>query len=511
MNTSFKANAAQHKAFIASVKKDLSPVSLNGLKANLVMHYKHEHDWAINDVITFYTATGKYFVVKASDLLVSVDEANNAIEPYPLSREEIIAELKSAREELIAELESAEIYQLQEETGYSRQEVIDLLDKAPVQHCASLRERNSIGSLNDNRSNTGWTWSNDDNCFFPDEDPRDEMNGDDWQPTYLDYASEDIPDDLSIQSQDLVDSPDDACDTDNSLDDECNSYWDYLKKANENWWQSDTFCCSDAIINTCENLAKAILDKCSANNLPIPTSIDEVNSFVNSTSIESFQATMIYPYWTVYTIDNVQHKVFTCSNTEECLIGIIQSVAKDSSVDTDNSLDEDALQAAKILFHYWALSGNNLVLPNNWSNLREFVKSIDAKALILDFLWENTHKNQELFFQTLENQAVNYGVHSWFTQKDISVYQQNYQAIVADCNAILELYRQSDILADNGEGEYQLFPKNTKELHALITYIQDKSTADSTVESLKGEEYLFFQVLDTLNSINQTKSVGILA
>jgi hypothetical protein len=122
MNTSFKANAAQHKAFITKLKTFFNVSSLKELKSQLYFDLCN-HNWAINDVITFFTATGKYFVVRASDLLVSVDEANNATEPYPLSREEILAELKSA-----------EIYQLQEETGYSRQEVIDLLDKAPARN-----------------------------------------------------------------------------------------------------------------------------------------------------------------------------------------------------------------------------------------------------------------------------------------------------------------------------------------------------------------------------------------
>ena len=432
MNTSFKANAAQHKAFISFVKETFCATTLSQLRDSLA---HHNHNWAINDVITFpsFEGTGKYFVVKASDLLVSVDEA--------------------------------------------------ALTKAPA--------RNSIGSLTE------------------------------------------------------VDSPDDACDTDNSLD--------------ENWWQSDTFCYSDAIINTCENLAKAILDKCSANNLPIPTSIDEVNRFVDSTSIESFQATMIYPYWTVYTIDNVQHKVFTCSNTEECLIGIIQSVAKDSSVDNDNSLDddshlfyadntvlvsaddteesfkadwltnrqhEDALQAAKILFHYWALSGNSLPLPNNWGSLKAFIKSIGAKtafyiyscpareesigstALVIDdklfFLWENTVVSQDLFFETLDNH--NYSVQSWFTQKDISVYQQNYQAIVADCEAIIALHEQAYKNADNGIGEYIAFPANINDLHSLVEYLNGTEAADEVVNSIKDEEYLFFQVLSTMNFINSTAS-----
>jgi hypothetical protein len=169
-----------------------------------------------------------------------------------------------------------------------------------------------------------------------------------------------------------------------------------------------------------------------------------------------------------------------------------------------------------------------LVLPNNWSSLKDFIESINAKtdfytyscpareehigstALVIDdkqlFLWENTYESQELFFQTLENQAVNYGVQSWFTQKDISVYQQNYQAIVADCTAILELYHQSDLLADNGLGEYQLFPANINELHSLIEYLNGTEAADEVVNSIKDEQYLFFQVLATMNFINSTAS-----
>lgn len=393
MNTSFKANAAQHKAFIASVKKGFFFTKLSHLKLELASFWTEKYDWAINDVITFYTATGKYFVVKASDLLVSVDEANNATEPYPLSREEILAELKSA-----------EIYQLQEETGYSRQEVIDLLDKAP--------ERNSIGSLTE------------------------------------------------------VDSPDDAFDTDNSLDDDSHLFY--------------------------------------ADNTVLVSADDDTDDEI------------------------LRYKELAAPSRSD-MFAIMHSYY------------ERNLQAAKILFHYWALSGNSYPLPNKWNSLRDFVisnnGSIDIGSTLcparkeyfrtkdlningkIFFLWELRELEESIgddaaidysedgFFQLLNNMvAVNYGVQSWFTQKDISVYQQNYQAIVADCEAIIALHEQAYKNADNGIGEYIAFPVDMVDLHHLVEYLNGTEAADDVVNSIKDEEYLFFQVLSTMNFINSTAS-----
>ena len=391
MNQSFKANAAQHKAFIATVKSQFPAINVTGL--SLELHCSdYKYNWAINDVITFFTATGKYFVVRASDLLVSVDEANNATEPYPVSREEILAELKSA-----------EIYQLQEETGQSLLVVNNLLDKAPA--------RNSIGSLTKEHS------------YIPPTGYHSAYSSEENQ--YVHWEKDD--------------SSDDACDT--SLDDD--SHLLYADKT-------------------------------------VLVSADDTE--------ESFKAD-----W----LTNKQH--------------------------------EDALQAAKILFHYWALSGNGLPLSNYWVSLKALFESIGAKtdfyiyscpareesigstALVIDdkrfFLWENTVVSQNLFFQTLKNQAVNYGVHSWFTQKDISVYQQNYQSIVADCEAIIALHEQAYKNADNGIGEYIAFPANINDLHSLVEYLNGTEAADEVVNSIKDEQFLFFQVLSTMNFINSTASI----
>lgn len=372
MNTSFKANAAQHKAFIATVKSQFPAINLTGL--SLELHCSdYKYDWTINDVITFFTETGKYFVVKASDLLVSVDEAT--------------------------------------------------LIQAPA--------RNSIDSLNDNSSNTGWTWSNDDNCFFPDEPLGNEMQ--------------------------IIDSSDN---TDNSLDDDSDLYWD------------------------------------------IESSLEED------------------------TDDDIR-QLAAPSKTD--MFAIMQSVY------------ERDLQAAKILFHYWALSGNSYPVPNKWNNLRDFVisnnGSIDIGSTLcparkeyfrtkdlningkIFFLWELRELEESIgddaaidysedgFFQLLNNMvAEKYGVYSWFTQKDISVYQQNYQAIVADCEQIIHFHDELNFLADCGEREYMPFPTNINELHDVVKATYGIAEADSVVNSIKDEEYLFFQVLSTMNFINSTAS-----
>jgi hypothetical protein len=231
-------------------------------------------------------------------------------------------------------------------------------------------------------------------------------------------------------------------------------------------------------------------------------------------------------------IDEVDDFITEINDEQDAISAFSTDSPEFSSLIYTQNQQETALKAAKIVFHYWALSGNSWNVPYDYDTLADLTNNLSKKLnrniyitfvdealnignaiLNLRFLGDFLVLGDDfnLFLQMLENQAVNYGVYSWFTPSELSVYQQNYQHIVADCTAILELYRQSDILADNGEGEYQLFPQNTKELHALISYIQDKSTADSIVESLKGEEYLFFQVLDTLNSINQTKPAMICA
>lgn len=424
MNTSFKANAAQHKAFIAAVKSQFPAINLTGLSFELHSS-DYNYYWAINDVITFFTATGKsktgkYFVVKASDLLVSVDEdsmLNNIVASNILAKQE---SLQAPARNSIGSLNDTE------------------------ENLAEWHWRNSVDVVDENGENhyippTGYhsAYSSEENQFvhWEKDDSSDEMNGDDWQPTYLDYPSEDIPDDLSIQSQDLVDSPDDACDT--SLEDDSDLYWDIESSLEEDNDDDSHLLYAD----------KTVL-----------VSADDTE--------ESFKAD-----W----LTNKQH--------------------------------EDALQAAKILFHYWALSGNELPLPNNWGNLCEFVKSVDAKALILDLLWENTHKSQDLFFQTLDNQANNYGVTTWFTQKDINVYQQNYQAIVADCEAIIALHEQAYKNADNGIGEYIAFPVDMVDLHQLVEYLLGTEKANEVVNSIKEEEWLFFQVLSTMNFINSTASI----
>jgi hypothetical protein len=228
-------------------------------------------------------------------------------------------------------------------------------------------------------------------------------------------------------------------------------------------------------------------------------------------------------------IDEVDDFITEINDEQDAISAFSTDSPEFSSLIYTQNQQETALKAAKIVFHYWALSGNSWNVPYNYNTLEDLLEFINAKTgknaflcfvddsilgvrnLIVDEHSLSFTDDFDLFLQTLDKHAVSCGVHPQFTPSQLSVYQQNYQAIVADCNAILELYRQSDILADNGEGEYQLFPQNTKELHALISYIQDKSTADSIVESLKGEEYLFFQVLDTLNSINQTKPAMICA
>lgn len=219
----------------------------------------------------------------------------------------------------------------------------------------------------------------------------------------------------------------------------------------------------------------------------------------------------------------------TLRSVEEILDNDSSTSVDDDSHSYTVNQQETALKAAKIIFHYWAISGNSWIVPYDYDTLADLIEYLNAQTgknaficfvddsilgvrdLIVDEHSLSFGDDFDLFLQTLKCQAVNYGVYAWFTPSELYTRQQNYQYIVADCTAVLEMYRQSNLLADNGEGEYQLFPKNTSELHDLIMYIQDKPTADSIVESLEGEEHLFFQVLDTLNSINQTKSVGILA
>jgi hypothetical protein len=196
---------------------------------------------------------------------------------------------------------------------------------------------------------------------------------------------------------------------------------------------------------------------------------------------------------------------------------------------------ETALKAAKIVFHYWALSGNSWNVPYDYDTLVDLTNNLSEKLsrnIYITFVDEVLNKGNAilnlrflgdflvlgddfgLFLQMLVNQAVNYGVYSWFTPSQLSVYQQNYQAIVADCNAILELYRQStdnDVYKGCEGANDVVFPTNINELFSLVNATCGNKEAIAVVNSIHDEEYLFFQVLDTLNSINQTKPAMICA
>jgi hypothetical protein len=192
---------------------------------------------------------------------------------------------------------------------------------------------------------------------------------------------------------------------------------------------------------------------------------------------------------------------------------------------------ETALKAAKIVFHYWALSGNSWNVPYNLITLVYLFEVISENTYI-NFIGESPNMGNvivnlrfvgdsiefgdsfKLFLQILDKHAVSCGVHPQFTPSQLSVYQQNYQSIVADCTAILELYRQStdnDVYKGCEGANDVVFPTNINELFSLVNATCGNKEAIAVVNSIHDEEYLFFQVLDTLNSINQTKSVGILA